>query len=121
MATPVTPFMKSQPDVGKINTFEGILVTVTKHPGPKNTVGTTVVATKLMKKEELLALPERLQVDPGPGYYMFSATDAGGSGSDEWMTKLGPDYSEGNNMAGSNGCRWRFLFSFFGSASAAAR
>jgi len=102
MATPVTPFMKSQPDVGKINTFEGVIVTVTKHPGPKNTVGTTVVPTSTMKKEDLLALPERLQREYGAGYYMFSATDAGGSGSDEWMTKLGPDFPE-VQMAGSNG------------------
>lgn len=89
----VTALPKSQPDVSKLNTFTGYVVTVTKHLGPRGTVGTGIISSKVMTKEALLALPEQLPNLPGggPGYYAFSVADAGGTGDDTWLVKLGPD------------------------------
>ena len=106
----VTPLPKSQPDISKLNTFTGYIVTVTKHLGPRGTVGTGIISSKVMSKDALLALPEQLPSLPGagPGYYSFTVTDAGGTGDDTWLVKLGPDIpaaqqQEVFSMAGPNG------------------
>jgi len=109
MAVTAAPLPKSQPDISKLNTFTGYVVTVTKHLGPRNTVGTGIISSKTMSKEALLALPEQLPSLPGagPGYYSFSVADAGGTGDDMWLVKLGPDLPQQQEsyMAGpgSNG------------------
>jgi hypothetical protein len=99
---------KSQPDVSKLNTFTGYVVTVTKHLGARNTVGTSVVASKSMSKEQILGLMESLPSNPqyGPGFYHFNVTDAGGTGEDTWFVKLGQDVPQQQQeftMAGPNG------------------
>ena len=105
-AAPVTqPLLKSQPDMSKLNTFTGYTVGVTKHLGPRNTPGSSVVATQTMTKEALLALQATLPLKEGPGYFLFQVTDTGGTGEDQWMVKLGVDSSvpqqqEGYPMAG---------------------
>ena len=79
----------------RLNTFTGYIVTVTKHLGPRNTVGTSVIASQTMQLSEILdlqvSLPMRSPPAGGPGFYMFNVTDAGGTGDDAWMVKLGPD------------------------------
>jgi len=91
-ASPVQPLLKSQPDMSKINSFEtGMHVTVTKHQGARNTPGVSVLATQTMSKEQLLALQTTLPAMHGPGFYHFTVVDAGGSGEDQWMVKLGAD------------------------------
>lgn len=97
----VTALPKSQPDVSKLNTFTGYVVTVTKHLGPRGTVGTGIISSKVMTKEALLALPDQLPSLPGggPGYYNFSVADAGGTGDDTWLVKLGPDIPQQQEYA----------------------
>jgi hypothetical protein len=103
MAVAPVPLLKSQPDMSKLNAFAGYMVSVTKHLGPKGTPGTAVVPTQKMEKDKLLALQVHLPLQYGAGYYMFTVTDEGGTGSDEWMVKLGTDVAptqEGLPMAG---------------------
>lgn len=103
----VTQLPKSQPDISKLNTFTGYVVTVTKHLGPRGTVGTGIISSKTMSKDAVLALQDQLPSLPGagPGYYNFTVSDAGGTGDDTWLVKLGPDIpqQQENYMAGSNG------------------
>jgi hypothetical protein len=106
-AGPVTqPLLKSQPDMSRINSFEtGITTTVTKHQAARGTPGVLVFPTATISKEELLALQVTLPLKNGSGYYAFTVTDAGGSGEDAWMVKLGvdptvPQQQEGYPMAG---------------------
>jgi hypothetical protein len=106
-AGPVTqPLLKSQPDMSRINSFEtGITTTVTKHQAARGTPGVLVFPTATITKEELLALQVTLPLKNGSGYYAFTVTDAGGSGEDSWMVKLGvdptvPQQQEGYPMAG---------------------
>lgn len=96
------PLLKSQPDMSKINGFTGCTVTVTKHQQARNTPGSSIVTTRTMTKEQLLALQDSLLGSHGPGYFLFSVVDAGGSGEDSWMIKLGADVvpQEGYPMAG---------------------
>jgi len=89
--TPAMPLLKSQPDMSKLNAFAGYMVSVTKHLGPKGTPGTAVVPTQKMEKDKLLALQVHLPLQYGAGYYQFNVTDEGGTGSDEWMVKLGTE------------------------------
>src|SRR5262245_60335748 len=104
VANTTPPLLKSQPDMGKINAWPGLIVGVTKHLGPRGTPGHSVVATQRMTKEDLLSLQVRLPLQHGSGYYLFQVTDEGGTGEDQWMVKLGsaPDSSptEGIPMAG---------------------
>lgn len=103
----VTQLPKSQPDISKLNTFTGYVVTVTKHLGPRGTVGTGIISSKTMSKDAVLALQDQLPSLPGagPGYYNFTVSDAGGTGDDSWLVKLGPDLPPAQefSMAGSNG------------------
>lgn len=100
------PLLKSQPDMSKINAFDtGCHVTVTKHQGARNTPGTAVVPTTTMSVQDLLGLQVKLPITYGPGFYLFNVVDAGGSGEDTWMVRLGTDSSvpvpqEGFQMAG---------------------
>lgn len=89
--TPAVPLLKSQPDMSKLNAFAGYMVSVTKHLGPKGTPGTAVVPTQKMPLEQLLALQVHLPLKYNAGYYQFTVTDEGGTGSDEWMVKLGTE------------------------------
>jgi len=103
VAAPI-PLLKSIPDMSRLNTFTGYMVTVTKHTGPKGTPGTSVVPTQKMTKDNLLALQATLPIQHGAGYYQFDVTDEGGTGTDAWMVKLGSDVmptQEGFPMAGS--------------------
>jgi hypothetical protein len=101
----VVALPKSQPDISKLNTFTGYVVSVTKHLGPRGTVGTAVVASKTMTKDQVLALQEQLPQQHGPGFYNFSVSDAGGTGDDVWLVKLGQDVPQQQEypMAGANG------------------
>jgi hypothetical protein len=103
-STTVTqPLLKSQPDMSKINSFEtGMHVTVTKHQAPRGTPGTAVLPTQTMSRAELLDLQTKLPLVHGAGFYLFSVVDAGGSGEDSWMVRLGTekDQQEGYPMAG---------------------
>lgn len=89
--TPAVPMLKSQPDMSKLNAFAGYMVSVTKHLGPKGTPGTAVVPTQKMPLDQLLALQVNLPLRYNAGYYQFTVTDEGGTGSDEWMVKLGTE------------------------------
>ncbi len=91
MAVAPIPLLKSQPDMSKLNAFAGYMVSVTKHLGPKGTPGTAVVPTQKMPLDQLLALQVHLPLKYNAGYYMFTVTDEGGTGSDEWMVKLGTE------------------------------
>jgi hypothetical protein len=95
----VTPLPKSQPDVSKLNGFTGYMVTVTRQLGPRG-VGHTVVPTQRMSKDKLLELQVSLPLKEGPGFYLFTVADEGGTGEDVWLTKLGPDIQE-NQMPGA--------------------
>jgi hypothetical protein len=104
----VTQLPKSQPDISKLNTFTGYIVTVTRHLGPRGTVGTGIISSKTMSKEAVLALQDQLPSLPGagPGYYNFTVSDAGGTGDDSWLVKLGPDVPQQQEIymaGGSNG------------------
>jgi len=106
VAPATQPLLKSQPDMSKINAFEtGITVTVTKHQAARGTPGSLVFPTQTISKEELMALQVTLPLKHGVGYYAFTAADAGGSGEDSWMVRLGidptvPQQQEGYFMAG---------------------
>ena len=98
------PLLKSAPDASKINSFTGCIVTVTKHQNARNTPGVSVVATQTMSKEQVYGLQVELPLKHGPGYYRFDVVDAGGSGEDKWMVKLGPDQpQEFSPMPGQQG------------------
>lgn len=92
---------KSQPDVTKLNGFSGHTVTVTKHTAPRSPAGDMVVPTGPMPLRDILALQTSLPLAKGPGFYRFEVADTGGSGSDVWMTRLGPEIvqQEGFPMA----------------------
>jgi hypothetical protein len=101
----VTPLPPSQPDISKLNTYTGHTVTVTKHLGPRNTVGTMVVPTQPMSLKQILELQSSIPLNHGPGFYHFTVVDTGGTGEVAWMIKLGPDvpYAQEFPMAGSTG------------------
>lgn len=96
----VTPLPKSQPDISKLNTFTGYLVTVTKHLQARGTVGQVVFPTQKTSKDNLLALQVGLPLQFGAGFYAFTAADEGGTGEDTWLVKLGTDPQEVSPMAG---------------------
>ena len=103
MAVSTLPaLLKSQPAVEKINTFNGCMVTVTRHMTQRSVNGQSVVPTQPMTIKAALELQSSLPLQYGPGYYHFSVVDQGGTGSDEWMIKLGPDQPEGFPMATPN-------------------
>ena len=79
--------------------FTGYMVTVTKHLGPRNTMGTSVISTQTMTLSQILDLQVQLPIQNGPGYYLFSVSDTGGTGDDVWMVKLGPEHA-GVSMPG---------------------
>lgn len=91
-ATP--PLPKSQPDIARINTYTGTTITVTKHTGPRNTVGQSVVPTQQMPVKQILDLMTSLPLTYGPGFYHFTCSDTGGTGDDTWMVRLGPPEQE---------------------------
>ena len=92
--------------MSKLNSFTGYMVTVTKQLAPRGT-GTMVIPTQRMTKDKLLdlqvSLPLRESPNGGPGFYLFSVTDEGGTGEDTWLVKLGPDIpqQEGLSMPGA--------------------
>jgi hypothetical protein len=95
VTTHTEPLLKSQPAVEKLNTFSGYTLTVTRHTAPRNTTGQMVVPTQPVQKlSEIMALMTSIPLQHGPGFYRFSVVDTGGTGSDEWMVKLGPDKQE---------------------------
>lgn len=101
---PTVPLPKSAPDVAKINTFNVILVTVTRFMQARGTVGTAILTTQRMSKDALFALAVSLPLQHGPGFYKFDVYDEGGMGNDEWLVKLGPEQpQEGYSMAGPTG------------------
>jgi hypothetical protein len=85
------PLPKSAPDVSRINTFNGLIVTVTRSMQARGGVGSAILTTQKMTKEQLFALSVQLPIKHGPGFYKFDVVDEGGLGSDEWLVKLGPD------------------------------
>ncbi len=99
----VIPLPKSQPDISKLNTFTGYLVTVTKHLQARGTVGTVVVPTQKMSKDQLLQLQVHLPIQHGSGFYAFTAADEGGTGEDVWLVKLGSDAQEAPMAGPFNG------------------
>lgn len=101
---PTVPLPKSAPDVAKINTFNVILVTVTRFMQARGTVGTAILTTQRMTKDALFALSVSLPLQHGPGFYKFDVYDEGGMGNDEWLVKLGPEQpQEGYSMSGPTG------------------
>lgn len=97
------PTIKSIPAMEKLNAFSGHTVSVTKHTAPRNTTGQMVVPTQQMKLNQILELQSSIPLSYGPGFYRFEVVDSGGSGSDAWMVKLGPDVQqEAFPMAGSS-------------------
>lgn len=95
------PLPKSQPDIAKINSFSALMVTVSRQLAPRGN-GQMVVTTQRMTKDKLLDLQVSLPLQHGPGYYLFTVADEGGTGEDVWLTRLGPDIpQEGFSMPGS--------------------
>lgn len=99
--TPPQP--KSQPDLAKLNGFTGHMVQVTKHLNMRTTNGQQIVAPSTMKLQQILDLMTTLPMQHGPGYYLFSVSDPGGTGEDSWMVRLGPEQpqQEGFSMPGA--------------------
>jgi hypothetical protein len=105
VTNPTPPILKSAPDMSRLNTFAGHVVTVTKHPAARGTAGEGVLTTMRMPLSDILALQMSLPLRHGAGYYLFDVTEDGGVGKDQWMVKLGGDRSEfsqqeGNPMVG---------------------
>lgn len=100
----IEPLLKSAPDVNKLNAFSGTTVTVTKHTAPRNTTGQMVVPTGPMPLRQILELQSSIPLQYGPGFYRFAVVDTGGSGSDEWMVRLGAEVQQQEvQMAGPIG------------------
>ena len=91
VAAPVEKLPKSEPDIGKLNSFTGWIVTVVKYMQPRGSIGTTLVPTVQMPLTPALDLVTTLPLKHGAGFYKFTVADAGGTGEDVWMTKLGGD------------------------------
>jgi hypothetical protein len=91
VAAPVEKLPKSEPDIGKLNAFTGCIATVVKYMQPRGSIGATLVPTVNMPLQEILKLATTLPLQNGAGFYKFTVADAGGTGEDVWMTKLGGD------------------------------
>lgn len=91
VAAPVEKLPKSEPDIGKLNSFTGHIVTVVKYMQPRGSIGSTLVPTAQMPLAQVLDLVTTLPLKHGAGFYKFTVADAGGTGEDVWMTKLGGD------------------------------
>ncbi len=91
VAAPVEKLPKSEPDIGKLNAFTGHIATVVKYMQPRGSIGATLVPTVQMPLADILKLATSLPLHNGAGFYKFTVADAGGTGEDVWMTKLGGD------------------------------
>lgn len=90
---------KSEPDLAKIQAFNGMTVMVSKYLNPRQTA-TAVVPPTGMQYEQFLDLYTKLPMTHGPAYYKFTVTESGGTGEDVFMIKLGPEQAEdGSAMA----------------------
>ncbi len=102
VASVVEKIPKGEPDTTKLTGFTGYMVTVSRYLQPRGGVGTTMVPTQQMKSlQEVLGLVTSVPLQGGPGFYKFTVADAGGTGEDVWMTKLGNGdvpQQEGNQM-----------------------
>jgi len=102
VASIVEKIPKGEPDTTKLTGFTGYMVTVSRYLQPRGGVGTTMVPTQHMKSlQDVLGLVTTVPLQGGPGFYKFTVADAGGTGEDVWMTKLGNGdvpQQEGNQM-----------------------